>query len=717
MAVEYYSDLASTPPGFRTGTPSCGTLVLWTRVPDEQQQVGQGAASGQGADAARRAAERGLPAPFAPLGPTPRAVISSSGFAGMTFSDTIGFVPPDTHAATGPNHIIETVNTTFKIFDRSGNTVLVPTELNDFFNVPGHDLTDPVVFYDESLQRFFIGVVDFGTNDPPTSSNLLYAVSDNSSPTGTSSFSNKYSIPVHRKAKFGCSGTVEADFTRAGWNADAHVFAFNMFNFGTNCFDGVRIVVIDKSSIGGTLAFKLIDLSNSHFTVVPAVMHGTNCGDPMWFVEAAFGQANQVRVLKMINLLTSPSISSTTNIDVTGYNVPPSASQPGGVQTIDTGDSRILNVEWRNNRLVATHAVLAFSVARARWYEFDTSGPTPTKTQEGNINNQGAGVHTYFPSIAIAANGDLGMTFMQSSSSEFMSMYVTGQLSGGTGGAMESPVLAKAGQAHYIAFDCDQVTDDHFPVCRAGDYSGISADPAVPNMFCAANEYATNAVGAANWGTWMQCFSLAAPDAPVVPGAPLVCEPPRTHDLAVTAIKAPKSVAGGLVGNVFGAVSVTIQNRSDHTETVTLASLADGVTTGLVRLDVQPGSGGGNENCNPATWQLDPVKTPALFSKSPTKILKIGGTMAVTFRVTYNCSNPLGKGLDPDIADYTHTATVHHEALAGAHADEHVEDDVCPRSPQGFDLNPVPKGTTDKGCGAKTPSGVLGGDVVTNILP
>ena len=42
MAVEYYSDLAATPPGFRTGTPSCGTLVLWTRVPeDSQQQVGQ----------------------------------------------------------------------------------------------------------------------------------------------------------------------------------------------------------------------------------------------------------------------------------------------------------------------------------------------------------------------------------------------------------------------------------------------------------------------------------------------------------------------------------------------------------------------------------------------------------------------------------------------------------------------------------------------------
>jgi hypothetical protein len=33
MAVEYYSDLSTTPPGFRTGTASCGVLVLWTREP------------------------------------------------------------------------------------------------------------------------------------------------------------------------------------------------------------------------------------------------------------------------------------------------------------------------------------------------------------------------------------------------------------------------------------------------------------------------------------------------------------------------------------------------------------------------------------------------------------------------------------------------------------------------------------------------------------
>jgi hypothetical protein len=53
MAVEYYSDLASTPPGFRTGTPSCGTLVLWTRVPMIEPQAQDAQQSGAGQPASQ----------------------------------------------------------------------------------------------------------------------------------------------------------------------------------------------------------------------------------------------------------------------------------------------------------------------------------------------------------------------------------------------------------------------------------------------------------------------------------------------------------------------------------------------------------------------------------------------------------------------------------------------------------------------------------------
>ena len=164
---------------------------------------------------------------------------------------------------------------------------------------------------------------------------------------------------------------------------------------------------------------------------------------------------------------------------------------------MDTGDTRILNVEWRGDRLVASQTVGISGNARARWYEFDTSG-TPSLTQQGTIS-PGAGIHTYYPSIAIAANGDLGMTFMQSSSKEFVSMYVTGRFPAEPPGTMQTPVLVKAGEANYAAFDCTTLDG-----CRAGDYSGITVDPDSSSVFCAANEYATSDVSE-NWGTWIAC--------------------------------------------------------------------------------------------------------------------------------------------------------------------------------------------------------------------
>jgi hypothetical protein len=648
------------------------------------------------AEAERESVESGQLAPLseeAAIQPTPRAPVISTGFDGMDFGDTPGFVPPDTHAATGPNHIVETVNTTIAIFDRTTGATAsgYPKNLSAFFSSVGAtiDLSDPVVAYDELAQRFFIGVIDFGSIG--NTSHLLYAVSNTSDP--TAGFTKMYSIDVTETGFSGCPGqTVTADFTRVGWNADAHVFTFNMFNVAGTCFDHVSIITIDKSTIDtGTLGFTHADRSGfDNFSLTPAVMHGSSTGDPMWFLESVF--FNQIRVVKMTNILTGPSF---TNIDVpvAAYGNPPSATQQGGGTFIDTGDTRVLNAEWRDDRLVATHTVGVSGAAHARWYEFDTSGLSPTLTQQGTFS-PGSGIHTYFPSIAIAENGSLGMTFMQSSSTQFMSMYVTGRLLADTLGTMQTPVLAKPGEANYIAFDCDQVSEPN--VCRAGDYSGITVDPDLTNVFCAANEYATSgpAFNSANWGTHISCFSLG------------------THDLAVTAITAPKTAKGS---PVTLPVKVTIQNRSDHNESIPDATyLGNGTTTGLVRLTVTK-IDDDSENCDDAIVALDGVKNPALFSKGA-KILKPKGTATIYFLVTYHCSGaqPANK-LDLTRGDYRHTATVYHEAIDVGVIDSHAADDTCPHNPL-FDSNPLPSGMTDKGCGAKKPDGTLGGAVVTDVV-
>jgi hypothetical protein len=646
-----------------------------------------------------------------PRSPATDNLVISDSFAGLAFPNSFGSVPPDPILAVGPAHIVELTNTTVAFYSRFTGKRLFLQGLSSFFAPagPGNFLFDPQVTYDELAQRFVIAVLDVPDSQNPTPQSkgfLLYAVSNSSNP--LDGFFEMQRIDVTENGR---GETVLPDFPRMGWNANAHVITLNMFGAVSQGFNHVTIITIDKSSVldenPASFTMTQTDRGDDNFTMVPAVMHDSANSDPMWLVEeSSDGLGSMLRVVKMDSVLARSPTFSEFNLNVTPYSLPPDADQPGsgpvpgdcfggtGSGSICTNDASILSVAWRGNRLVAAHNVGVSSTAHARWYEFDTSG-APSLTQEGTID-LGPGIHTYFPSIEIAPSGDLGMTFMQSSASQFMSMYVTGQTASDPVGQMRTPVLAKAGLGTYRAFDC--VSGGFFiSDCRAGDFSGISVDPNFSNMFCAANEYATSGSGKNglnNWGTWMACFSIGI------------------HDLAVTAITVPTSILGP--GPVNGAVKVTIQNRGDHNETITPANLGDGVSSGLVRLNVSVTDD--NEGCLPAEVALDAAKNAALFG-SGSAVLSSKKTLAVNFLVTFNCPGAIPKkSADTTPGDYSFSATVFHDVLDGS-ADIHNEDDTCPRGalPGLLDPLPPPKGTSDKGCGGKASGGTAGAPVTTNI--
>jgi hypothetical protein len=646
-----------------------------------------------------------------PRSPATDNLVISDSFAGLAFPNSFGSVPPDTILAVGPAHIVELTNTTVAFYNRFTGKRLFLQDLTVFFAPvgPGNFLFDPQVTYDELAERFVIAVLDVPDSQNPTPQSkgfLLYAVSNSSNP--LDGFSKMQRIDVTEN---GSGETVLPDFPRMGWNADAHVITLNMFGAVSQEFNRVTIIAIDKSSVldpnPASFIMTQTDRGSDNFTMVPAIMHDSVTGDPMWLVEESSDAfESMIRIVRMDDVLSGSPAFSEHDVGVTPYLIPPNADQPGsgpfsgdcfigtGSGFVCTNDSSILSVASRGNRLVAAHNVGVTSTARARWYEFDTSG-APTLTQEGTID-PGPGIHTYFPSIEIARNGDLGMTFMQSSASQFMSMYVTGQASADPAGQMRAPVLAKAGLGTYRAFDCFFgglfVSD-----CRAGDFSGISLDPNFSNMFCAANEYASSSKGKGglnNWGTWIACFSIGV------------------HDLAVTSIAAPTSVVGP--GPVNGAVKVTIQNRGDHSETITADNLGDGVSTGLVRLSVNVLDD--NEGCLAAGVALDAAKNGALFAAG-SRILPSSKSLTINFLVTFNCPGALPKSsVDSTPGDYSFSAAVYHDVLDGT-ADIHGEDDVCPRDalPGLFDPLAPPKGTTDKGCGGKKPGGTLGAPITANV--
>jgi hypothetical protein len=625
-------------------------------------------------------------------------VTVNTNFAGMTFADSDNSFPPDTHAATGPNHIVELINHTIAVYSKTTGSKLMQQDIADFFGTDpntggvalGPGAFDGSVSYDELAGRFVVIVLQVSFSNVGA---LLYAVSNTSNP--LDGFTEKHRIPMDETPGKNTHGTVDPDFARLGWNADAHVIAMTMLIAGTaeDC-DHIAIIVIDKSTVldanPSTFSFHHIDRSISECgadpgiipTIVPAVMHGASAGAPMWLVEETnkigddFTVAkSQVRVTKMTNVLSATPTFTPTDISVSSYSTSPDADQPGGTRTIQTNDARFLSASWRGNRLVAAHNVglPAGNPTRAlaRWYEFSTAGTAPSLTQQGVID-QGDGVSTYFPSIEIASNGDLGMTFMQSSASEFVSMYVTGKTSSESAGTMRTPSLAKAGSTTYKSSDCfngSEFTQD----CLTGDFSGISVDPSANNSFCAANEYATSAAEP-NWGTWIACFTLDDGSGP----SPQ--PPPVGHSFAVTTIKAKKSIKGG--GGML-PVSVAVRNLSGHSETLDSSVLGDGVSTGLVRLDVEVVDTDGEE-CQPAAVALDGSKNGKLFSKGP-KILKANGSMTVNFLVTYRCDAPLPiNKLSPDAGDYSHSADVFPDEIDG------ITDSSASNSLVGLRLNVTP---------------------------
>ena len=69
------------------------------------------------------------------------------------------YYPPDCNGTAGPNHYMQTINTVYAIYDKTGTLLAGPTALNLIFgNVPGANRNDgdPIILYDEQADRWLV---------------------------------------------------------------------------------------------------------------------------------------------------------------------------------------------------------------------------------------------------------------------------------------------------------------------------------------------------------------------------------------------------------------------------------------------------------------------------------------------------------------------------------------------------------------------------------
>jgi hypothetical protein len=472
------------------------------------------------------------------------------GFAGQAFDIFQGGTPPDTQSAVGPSSVGEAVNSSLAFYKKSGGLLFQGTFASLFGPVRADAsdntvITDPSIHYDADSGRFVLSILDLDLTK--NKAYLDFAISTNNNPGQPSDFVAAQ-INVTESTPSGSPNTAKtlwSDFDRFGENASAYVFTFNMFTFplgSQSLFDHVQVLAISKSALLGatpSIVTHTVDLQGWNGSQVvnenlaPVDMHGATATDPMYFVEETSyvsASKTQLRVVKVADILHATA-SNFQSFDVTvptytsnlvtdsahpwnSGDANASAPQLGTSDQMQTNDTRVLSAAWMRDAQGVEHLVASQEVgatlARARWYEFITSTSTPTLRQSGDVGAPGA--FSYFPSIDIAPNGTIAMDFMESSSSEYVSMYVTGQAPGDPLNQMQTPVLVQAGQTGFTLSGAEG--SPH----RAGDFAAIGTDINASgqrlNTFWGANEY----TGAdSNWATWLSNFSVTpVPQGPAV---------------------------------------------------------------------------------------------------------------------------------------------------------------------------------------------------------
>jgi hypothetical protein len=132
--------------------------------------------------------------------------------------------------------------------------------------------------------------------------------------------------------------------------------------------------------------------------MVPAVMHGSAPGDPMWFVEEKGleqdGSYQDLRVVKMTGVLSDTPTFTDYYVPMNAYGTTPFPQDTANTISFAL-DTRILSVDWRNNQMVIAQdvGILSDINVHARWYEMSTAGAAPAMLQQGEINSRSGDRH------------------------------------------------------------------------------------------------------------------------------------------------------------------------------------------------------------------------------------------------------------------------------------------------------------------------------------
>jgi len=431
------------------------------------------------------------------------AFLSTNFATNPSFNGGFVFIPPDSHAAAGPLHVVNVVNTVISFHQKDG-TLDHRNSLSGFFSglSPATKTFDPKVVYDQYRKRWLVVTLEQTEGPPPANdtSKIFLAVSDDANPIGAwtvTSFDSKITIG---------GSTRWADYPGFAVGQDAVYIAVNMFGFSSGIFGGTRLWIVDKGVgsggfyDGGTAVFSVEDPyagAGLALTTQPAHMYGAIPGSADTYLVGysglTVGGNDSIQIVRVDDPLGTPifthAYEAIGDIDDTSSGLP-DAAQLGSATAIEVNDRRALDAVWIDDTIWMTATVLPptgvnAGQATAYWFEVDTTTPSSLiVADQGMIGGEGiaTGASTFFPAVAVNGYGDVTIGFSASDDSIYAGSYFVTRETGDAAGTTGPAQTVVAGTDFYVRTFGGSRN-------RWGDYSATAVDP-VDGCFWVYNQHA-----------------------------------------------------------------------------------------------------------------------------------------------------------------------------------------------------------------------------------
>ena len=464
-------------------------------------------------------------------------------FAGMDFNTWGAGWPPDPNGDVGPNHYIQTVNTSIEIFYKNGTraTGSNPITFDSFFASGGapepcasNNNGDPIVLYDRVSGRWII--TDFAWVGSTGPYYECIAVSKSADPVSGGWWF--YAFQTH--------ASYMADYPKLGVWPDGIYMSANLFDSSSQ-LHGAALWAFNRDDLisGGSLHAVVFNLSNDA-GLLPANYSGAlpPAGAPNIFADLEPTVIHLWRFHVDWANTASSTFSGPVSVPIGPYTMPVSIPQPVS-QTLDPlSDRLMMQAQYRRiggtESLWLNHTITgATGAAGIRWYEVRNPNGTPSLYQQSTF--QPDSTHRWMGSLAVDGYGNMALGYSVSSSSVYPSIRYTGRAAGDAPNTLQSEVSVIAGAGAETRHN------------RWGDYSAMSVDPVDDCTFWYTTEYFQLSSSLDNWLTRIASFRF--------PGCG---SPPTLTDVS----PATGPTAGGttvtLTGTNFvaGATTVSVGGNS-----------------------------------------------------------------------------------------------------------------------------------------------------------